>query len=985
MQENDPKVSVTMITYNHEPYIERAIEGVLMQNVDFPYELIIADDRSPDDTRAIALRYKELYPDKIKLLFQPENVGMLENARMARELCRGEYKAFCEGDDYWNDPFKLQKQVDFLDTHPEYVGVVHQMQVVDQTGHLKRGFWTNMYCDEEVFDLSQVQRMVMPGQTATRVFRNIFKDMDSELLEKYDDMPVPADRKLSLLLALNGDVYCMPEVMSSYRWVTSGGTSFNANAGKKIKFDTFVERANHLSDFAKEEYGVELDYSNYLKVGMMEVFLRAIRHPRPINIKTFVRAMNNVRIKPQVTAYMLRRFVPFTAKRLKQAASKFSASLMPSISHRFVQKADDREWKYLTFESDLLQMETLSILACTEKATLFLSKGGIDSTPDFLSNEEALEYELTRLRMCFSEAPYYCDAFPALEQAMRAAADANTAHGDPVALTVVRMLFAAYGLSVAELEKAPDEVLSWSIERVLDEEKVVGTAKSSLIARAPVLEEIQAEYEKKHLSAGEQEAGERVKTVMDDAAAVEEQRVFAIELAKHYSRTLPTGWDGIVEALMNHSKGSFATMLNETAIVPLDKIVAKNVVVVIGASRGQIPLIEKCKARGLEVAVVSVDGDYPGFDLADYKVVADIRDRDAVLKALEDFNVLAVMTDQLDISVPTVAYVAEKRGVPSIGSTAARWFTSKFAMKRVAESIGVKVAPYAVVEKLGTAHEVAQKFGYPVVIKPLDSDSSRGVFKIASPQDLDKHFSDSKGYSSNGDVLVEKFISGAEYCVEGLKYNLSYYNLCIGRRSYFDLDDVFIPKATDFVDALSARDDVERRVLTLNQRVATAMNLPFGLTHAEFLYSIDSDEIFLVEIAARGGGCGISSDLVPRSCGVDVLDVLIDESLGNPIDPERLVIRRGASAYHCFSLPEGRVASIAGVEESAEIAGVNRIALDNVHVGDEIEPMVDKSSRKGPILVYGKTSMECDEAFEHVKSVLDIQVETPDGLKGIQW
>jgi len=114
------KASIICVTYNHAQYIRQALDGFLMQKTTFPYEIIIADDCSSDGTSAICAEYEERYPDKIRHLKGEYNVGGVENERCAIEASQGEYIAVCEGDDYWIDPKKLQKQVDFLDAHPDY-------------------------------------------------------------------------------------------------------------------------------------------------------------------------------------------------------------------------------------------------------------------------------------------------------------------------------------------------------------------------------------------------------------------------------------------------------------------------------------------------------------------------------------------------------------------------------------------------------------------------------------------------------------------------------------------------------------------------------------------------------------------------------------------------------------------------------------------------------------------------------------------------
>lgn len=115
-----PLLSVCLITYNHATYIRQAIEGVLMQQINFSWELIIADDYSTDGTREIVFEYHEKYPELIKIIPRSENVGAAKNWIELISFSRAKYIAYFEGDDYWTDPSKLQKQVDFLESNPSY-------------------------------------------------------------------------------------------------------------------------------------------------------------------------------------------------------------------------------------------------------------------------------------------------------------------------------------------------------------------------------------------------------------------------------------------------------------------------------------------------------------------------------------------------------------------------------------------------------------------------------------------------------------------------------------------------------------------------------------------------------------------------------------------------------------------------------------------------------------------------------------------------
>jgi glycosyltransferase involved in cell wall biosynthesis len=115
-----PVVSVCMITFNHEAYVVQAIEGVLIQKTSFPIELVIGEDCSNDRTREICIEYARKYPEIIRLLLNDRNIGIAPNFIQSFQACRGKYIALCEGDDYWVDPLKLQKQVDALEQNPIY-------------------------------------------------------------------------------------------------------------------------------------------------------------------------------------------------------------------------------------------------------------------------------------------------------------------------------------------------------------------------------------------------------------------------------------------------------------------------------------------------------------------------------------------------------------------------------------------------------------------------------------------------------------------------------------------------------------------------------------------------------------------------------------------------------------------------------------------------------------------------------------------------
>jgi glycosyltransferase involved in cell wall biosynthesis len=137
----NPLVSTITATYNHRPYINQAIEGILQQKVDFPIELLIGEDCSTDGTREIVLEYQKKYPDLIRVITSEKNVGMPHNAFRTRKKARGKYIALCEGDDYWFHPEKLKWQIDILESNPD-IGLVYCGYIKHQVEYGRKIPWT---------------------------------------------------------------------------------------------------------------------------------------------------------------------------------------------------------------------------------------------------------------------------------------------------------------------------------------------------------------------------------------------------------------------------------------------------------------------------------------------------------------------------------------------------------------------------------------------------------------------------------------------------------------------------------------------------------------------------------------------------------------------------------------------------------------------------------------------------------------------------
>ncbi|WP_426483862.1 glycosyltransferase family 2 protein [Flavobacterium sp. 2] len=207
-----PKISAIMTTYGHEKFIRQAIEGILVQECEFEVELIIANDCSPDRSDEIINDILENHPNKswIKYFRHEKNLGSMSNFLFALKECKGEFIALCEGDDYWTDPLKLQKQIDFLDENPDYVACFHKIEILKTDGTIVKDFITNVPENHETLEaLAEFGNYI---HTPSVVFKNNIIELPFE----FKLTPI-GDYFLYIMLAEHGKFKFIEEVMAVYR------------------------------------------------------------------------------------------------------------------------------------------------------------------------------------------------------------------------------------------------------------------------------------------------------------------------------------------------------------------------------------------------------------------------------------------------------------------------------------------------------------------------------------------------------------------------------------------------------------------------------------------------------------------------------------------------------------------------------------------------------------------------------------------------
>ena len=242
-------VSAYCLAYNHEKYIRDALDGFVSQKTNFKYEVIVHDDASTDHTAEIIAEYAAKYPDIIKPIYEAEN-QYSRGTKIVKDIInphlRGKYIAICEGDDFWCDLDKLQRQVDFLETHPDYSACAHNTRVINYLTN-----WTGpMYeteCDKDLTFREVANYGIAAFHISSVLFRREFAALPDEITCKlFGDYP------RAIYLRLNGKIWYMKDIMSVYRENTAGSWTRRNRADADEEKQISIQKLT--ADFTENVY-----------------------------------------------------------------------------------------------------------------------------------------------------------------------------------------------------------------------------------------------------------------------------------------------------------------------------------------------------------------------------------------------------------------------------------------------------------------------------------------------------------------------------------------------------------------------------------------------------------------------------------------------------------------------------------------------------------------------------------------------------------
>lgn len=404
-------------------------------------------------------------------------------------------------------------------------------------------------------------------------------------------------------------------------------------------------------------------------------------------------------------------------------------------------------------------------------------------------------------------------------------------------------------------------------------------------------------------------------------------------------------------------------------------------ILVFGAGALQVPLIEAVKRHGFNPVVVSLNPEEPGMLIVQDKVVDDFCDEQKMLEYAKKYNIKGVVTDQTDLPVRSIAFVCDKLGLPSIGYETACLFTDKYRMREKCRELGIKTLKYQLVSTVKEAESFFRTLNSSVILKPINNQGSKGVYCATDLRELREKYELAQKYSRGEPILIEEFVKGQELVVEGIAVDGFVDNLICGDTFYFNIPDVFSARQRIFPSRKNSQ--IVEKTLNLNKKIIRGFSLKRGITHAEYI--IKDDEVYLIEIAARGGGVYISSDIIPLMTGFDTTSFIIEIATKQNVQRPVINNKNNIVCYVAFFLPEGVVSSISGINEVVAQPYVYHNNLEHLSLGKKIHKNTDKTSRFFMVLV-ADCMEEMEKRINWIKQTLSVVVCTDQNKnEGIIW
>lgn len=296
------KIDVVVVTYNEERYIRQCLDSILMQTIKDDIVIYVGDDASSDGTPRIIAEYVKRYPDQIIPVFHKRNIGASANLRHLLEMADSEYVAFCDGDDYWISADKLEQQREFLLRHPQYIGNVHDVKIVNGLGENIEIQHLEWLSSSDDMSLADYDGMHLPGQLSSLCVRN-FKYMGVKDLSLMDTDRQISDKIVFLLALTCGKIHRSSRIMGAYRLVRVIGKD-NASSLRIESISTMDINDMHLVNCMEHWLIHKTNQRNKFIEARSQILVTAIFHKIKYNGMHLFDVWKKCRHKVLVLAYL---------------------------------------------------------------------------------------------------------------------------------------------------------------------------------------------------------------------------------------------------------------------------------------------------------------------------------------------------------------------------------------------------------------------------------------------------------------------------------------------------------------------------------------------------------------------------------------------------------------------------------------------------------------------------------------------------------
>ncbi|MCQ1538195.1 ATP-grasp domain-containing protein [Methanocalculus taiwanensis] len=408
-------------------------------------------------------------------------------------------------------------------------------------------------------------------------------------------------------------------------------------------------------------------------------------------------------------------------------------------------------------------------------------------------------------------------------------------------------------------------------------------------------------------------------------------------------------------------------------------------ILIIGAGPNQLPAIRMARERGYRVVATDMDPDAEGFALADEFGIVSTRDVAATVEfarhSAMKHPISGVMTMASE-SAMTVAAVADALGLPGLPPVAAENATNKVKRQLLFKKHGILSPRFAIAHDAHDACKKSEELGYPVVVKPADSAGSRGVQKVENSKQMEDAVVEIRTISTITEILIEEFLTGTEHSIEGVVLNGNVIWAGLSDRNY-DKKEIYPPYFLEDGDTMptSLDPDIVRAVEEAATKAVHALGITWGPVKGDILID-DTKGIRILEMAARLSGDYFCYETIPLHNGINLLEIVMDMSMGYPIEREKLTPKynQGVALRYVWPKP-GRVCSIKGIEEARSLPGVHFVKFEprwrDIAIGTDIQPAKSMGERVASVMASAETREKAIEIAE--KAVSLIKIETIPG------